>query len=172
MGVTSYPTDIDVVSTDIELVGGKNAQVGMCREDKDGRKFMLLKAGATINIGCGIVTTSNAWSEGANATSPIWGANVTGVVLVANDYFWMQTYGPTLKPLVSDGNVVDLDMLTCGTNVVTGHSAAIAGTCQCFLGWAIGDDVGTVCNAFINPGAVGNTDTQNTVSECSNFAAA
>lgn len=158
MGVTSYPTDVDVVSTDIDLVGGKNAQVGMVREDKDGRRFMLIIAGGTINIGTGIILSSNAWGEGANAASVIWGVNPTGVAVTVGQYFWMQTYGLTLKPLVSDGDVVDKDILTCaGSNACTGHAAVTTSTGQNFLGWAIGDDVGTVCAAFINPGAVGDT---------------
>lgn len=158
MGVTSYPTDVDVVSTDIDLVGGKNAQVGMVREDNMGRKFILTLSGGTI-AATGIIFNTNNFGEGTTAAVPIVGVNTTGVALSSGDYFWMQIFGLSLNPLVSDTNVVDQDILTCGTNVVTGHANAVTGTCQNFLGWAIGDDVGTVCNAFISPGSVGDTDT-------------
>ena len=157
MGVTSYPTDIDFVSTDINLVGGKNAEVGMVREDHKGRRFMLVVAGGTINIGTGIILAANAFAESSNATLPIWGANTIGAVLTVGQYFWMQTYGLALNALVSDGDVVDQDILTCGTNCVTGHAAVTTSTGQNYLGFAIGDDVSTVCKAFINPGSVGDT---------------
>jgi len=158
MGVTSYPTDVDVVSTDIELVGGKNAQVGMVREDNMGRRFILVVAGGTISAGVGIVNGGNAFSEGSDAASPFHGVNTTGGSLSSGDYFWMQTYGLALNSIATDTNVVDLDLLTgAASNVSTGHSTVTTSTGQNFFGWAIGDDVDAVCAAFINPGAVGDT---------------
>jgi len=150
MAVTSYPTRIDAVSTDIEKVGGKNATVGMAREDHEGRKYVLLKSGGNILTGImlGFGFASGLVTKSAGNTVPHFGVNTTGKSLAANDYFWCQVYGQATT--ATDGSVVDMKLVASDANGNSAISGA-AGINEYVIGFAIGDDVGTVGNVFISP---------------------
>lgn len=98
MAVTSYPTPLNATSTDIELVGGKDAFIGMLREDKNGYRYVLHRIATGETVG------NAAWVGGKNASlgvattdgselEVIIGANTTGKTVAAGQYFWCMVYG-------------------------------------------------------------------------------
>ena len=157
MSITSYPTLITTVSQDIEKVGGKNSVVGQGREDKDGRKFILLIAGTSIGAGAIVGLSSNVVAPISNASLPIIGVNTTGSALTTDDYFWCQTYGQAT--VLTDQSTTAWDWQIATTNGACTDSAN-TGYAEYVVGFSLGaDDVGTVGNIFIMPSSAKDTDT-------------
>lgn len=99
MGRTSYPTPLDTTSTDIDLVGGKDAYIGMLREDKLGRMYVLHQirptGGTSTSPDGTFLTTSlhNGVTTMGNSDSVCVGANTTGKTITNGQYFWCMVYG-------------------------------------------------------------------------------
>jgi hypothetical protein len=98
MSVTSYPTPLNSTSTDIELVGGKDAFIGMQREDKDGNRYVLHKvssdAGTILDATfVGGYMAYDGVDYPFQASHAVIGANTTGKTLTPGQYFWCMVYG-------------------------------------------------------------------------------
>lgn len=95
MAVTSYPTPLDSVSSDIDEVGGKDAHLGMIREDRLGRRYILSKM-STDSSGDGSWLCIDDFS-GLNLTFAHtcvpFGANTTGKTVASGQYFWCMVDG-------------------------------------------------------------------------------
>lgn len=149
MAVSSYPTNITNVSTDIEVVGGKNATKGMIREDQDGRKFILEKANSTITSGtiCSRAAGSDL-AEASAASLVALGVNTTGKDVTVGQYFWFQIFGQAT--ILTDETVANNQFVIATTGGVgDGISSPDS---QFWVGIALADDVGTAGSVFINPG--------------------
>jgi len=147
MGRTAYPTVVTTISTDIELVGGKNATVGMIREDNIGRKYRLVQAAGEISSGCILVP---AHTEASGATIVLVGANTTGSTVANGSYFWMQTYGEAT--LTTDESLTDKCIVTATTGGVATRDAVAGLNGGYYIGFALAADVGTSGSVFIDPG--------------------
>ena len=168
MSITSYPTLITTVSTDIEKVGGKNSTIGQIREDKDGKKYVLLKAAGTI-INKVIVVNNSGPKKGTNAVSPVMGVNVTGQTVASGSYFWCQNYGPAT--ITTDGSVSLWVKVIADSN---GYATPSSETNAFKVGWALGlDDATPEASIFIDPSGAFYilTDANQTASPCVNYSA-
>lgn len=98
MAVASYPTPLDATSTDIDLVGGKDAFIGMLREDRNGNRYVLHKVAAGESVGNGAFVGAKqasggvATPDGSELEVNI-GANTTGKTVSAGQHFWCMVYG-------------------------------------------------------------------------------
>lgn len=92
MSRQSYATPLTAVSTDIEVVGGKNAVVGDQRDDIDGNRFMLVKAGGTVAVNRG-VKLSGDYTIVAHTTMTGAPFGVTIAAIESDDYTWCQVGG-------------------------------------------------------------------------------
>lgn len=92
MSRQSYPTPLTAVSTDIEVVGGKNAVVGDQRDDLDGNKYILVLASGTIavNRGCKFSTDLTIVAHTTYVGYPL---GITVSAVDALDYSWVQIGG-------------------------------------------------------------------------------
>lgn len=97
MAVTSYPTPLDSTNTDIELVGGKDAFIGMLREDRLGNRYVLHKCGASATIEDGTWVGPSISNTGLEypfqGSQSVVGANTTGKTIAVGQYFWCMVYG-------------------------------------------------------------------------------
>lgn len=148
MGVTSYPTLVTTVSDDIDKVGGKNATLGMIREDHQGKKYILLKAAGTIDDKK-LVIHNVGPKEATGVASPFIGANTTGKQIgTANGlYFWCQNYGPAL--LDTDGAVALWNQVSATTGGVCTTRVSVN---EFFAGFALeNDNASNQALIFIDP---------------------
>ena len=157
MSITSYPTLITTVSSDIDKVGGKNSTIGQIREDKDGRKFILMPAGGTIPAGVAVYLTSSTLIKAPDEDVPIFGVNTTGGALADGEYFWCQVYGQAT--VLTDGSSTILEQQIVGTSDGALTDATADGLGQYCVGFALATDASTVGNVFINPVSATDTDT-------------
>jgi hypothetical protein len=157
MGVTSYPTPLDSTSTDIDAVGGKDAFIGMQREDKDGNRYVLfkVKSGSTVTDGKWVTAEFGSGLELAvGQTVPCVGGNTTGKTVTTGQYFWCMVYGyydmdvssnvdSAYRRIKADNGgsgtavkVADNDLLTqvhsCGLSLEA-YGARVSGKARCLI---------------------------------------
>ena len=155
MAVTSYSTPLDSVSTDIELVGGKDAYLGMLREDRLGNRYELHKVKSGMAISDGVWVTAEHMSQsvriGPNAQVPVVGANTTGKALGSAQYFWCMVYGTYFMTVLTNvstaykrlastnlgfGTDIGADEIghteSCGMSL-EGRSATLSGKARCLI---------------------------------------
>ena len=122
MGVIAYPTDINTVSSDIELVGGAGAFEWMIREDAKGYKYILRKLDGDLAAGlaAGTIVSRTLVSAG-NTTVAVFGVNATGNDALSGDYLWLMVFG--IARMVTDNTVIEGEFVASGGGKAVGVAA-------------------------------------------------